>query len=131
MPLGICRTRAEIMNWVPTPRPSLDRGGMKTAPTVGEKMLQRLRPWVAKHPTVGEVRGRGLMIGVEIVKDQKTRTPAGPLRDKIVDLAFERGLLILGCGETSIRLCPPLIVNQQEADIALDILEECIQLAAK
>jgi 4-aminobutyrate aminotransferase len=71
------------------------------------------------------------MIGVEIVKDQKSRTSAGPLRDKIVDLAFERGLLILGCGETSIRLCPPLIVNQQEADIALDILEDCIQLAAK
>ncbi len=53
------------------------------------------------------------------------------MRDKIVDLAFERGLLILGCGETSIRLCPPLIVKQQEADIALDILEECIALAAK
>jgi 4-aminobutyrate aminotransferase len=104
---------------------------MKNAATVGEKTLQRLRPWVAKHPTVGEVRGRGLMIGIEIVKDQKSRTPAGALRDKIVDLAFERGLLILGCGENSVRLCPPLIVKQQEADVALDILEECIQLAAK
>ncbi len=71
------------------------------------------------------------MIGIEIVQDQKSRTPVGPMRDKIVDLAFERGLLILGCGETSVRLCPPLIVNQHEADIALDILEECIQLAAK
>jgi 4-aminobutyrate aminotransferase len=149
MPLGICMTRAEIMNWVPGSHAStfggnpvciaaalatldiLEREGMKNAATVGEKMLRRLRPWVAKHPIVGEVRGRGLMIGVEIVKDQKSRTPAGPLRDKIVDLAFERGLLILGCGETSIRLCPPLIVNQQEADIALDILEESIQLAAK
>jgi 4-aminobutyrate aminotransferase len=149
MPLGICMTRAEIMNWVPGSHAStfggnpvciaaalatldiLEREGMKNAATVGEKMLQRLRPWVAKHPHVGEVRGRGLMIGIEIVKDQKSRTPAGPLRDKIVDLAFERGLLILGCGETSIRLCPPLIVKQQEADIALDILEDCIQLAAK
>jgi 4-aminobutyrate aminotransferase len=147
MPLGICMTRAEIMNWVPGSHAStfggnpvciaaalatmdiLEREGIKNAATVGEKMLERLRPWVEKHPTVGEVRGRGLMIGLEIVKDQKSRTPAGPLRDKIVELAFERGLLILGCGETSIRLCPPLIVKQEEADIALDILEECIQLA--
>ena len=149
MPLGICMTRAEIMNWVPGSHAStfggnpiciaaalatldiLEREGMKNAATVGEKMLERLRPWVAKHPNVGEVRGRGLMIGIEIVQDQKSRTPVGPMRDKVVDLAFERGLLILGCGETSVRLCPPLIVNQHEADIALDILEECIQLAAK
>jgi 4-aminobutyrate aminotransferase len=149
MPLGICMTRAEIMNWVPGSHAStfggnpvciaaalatldiIEREGMKNAATVGEKMLQRLRPWVAKHPIVGEVRGRGLMIGIEIVKDQKSRTPAGALRDKIVDLAFERGLLILGCGENSVRLCPPLIVNQQQAEIALDILEECIQLAAQ
>jgi 4-aminobutyrate aminotransferase len=149
MPLGICMTKADVMNWVPGSHAStfggnpvciaaavatmdiLEREGIKNAATVGEKMLERLRPWVAKHGTVGEVRGRGLMIGVEIVKDQKSRTPAGPMRDKIVDLAFERGLLILGCGETSFRLCPPLIVNQNEADIALDILEECITLAAK
>ncbi len=149
MPLGICMTRAEIMNWVPGSHAStfggnpvciaaalatmdiLEREGIKNAAAVGGKMLERLRPWVDKHPTVGEVRGRGLMIGIEIVKDQKSRTPAGPMRDKIVELAFERGLLILGCGETSIRLCPPLIVNQAEADIALDILEECIQLATQ
>jgi 4-aminobutyrate aminotransferase len=149
MPLGICMTRADVMSWVPGSHAStfggnpvciaaalatmnvLEREGIKNAATVGEKMLERLRPWVAKHATVGDVRGRGLMIGIEIVKDQKSRTPAGPMRDKIVDLAFERGLLILGCGETSIRLCPPLIVNQNEADIALDILEECITLASK
>jgi len=149
MPLGICMAKANIMNWVPGSHAStfggnpvciaaalatmdiLEREGIKNAAAIGEKMLERLRPWVARHPTVGDVRGRGLMIGIEIVKDQKSRTPAGPMRDKIVDLAFERGLLILGCGETSIRLCPPLIVNQHEADIALDILEECIQLAAK
>jgi 4-aminobutyrate aminotransferase len=149
MPLGICMTKAELMDWVPGSHAStfggnpiciaaalatmdvLEREGLKNAATVGEKTLERLRPWVAKYPTVGEVRGRGLMIGIEIVKDQQSRTPAGPMRDKIVELAFERGLLILGCGETSVRLCPPLIVNQQEVDIALDILEECIQLAAK
>jgi 4-aminobutyrate aminotransferase len=149
MPLGICMTRADVMDWVPGSHAStfggnpvciasalatmdiLEREGIENAAIVGEKILERLRPWVAKYPTVGDVRGRGLMIGIEIVKDQQSRTPVGPMRDKIVDLAFERGLLILGCGETSIRLCPPLIVKQQEADIALDILEESIQLAAK
>jgi 4-aminobutyrate aminotransferase len=149
MPLGICMTRASIMNWVPGSHAStfggnpvciaaaqatmdiIGREAMQNAETVGTKMLERLRPWVKKHANVGEVRGRGLMIGVEIVKDQQTREAAGALRDRIVDLAFERGLLILGCGETSIRLCPPLVVNQHEANIALDILEESLQLAAK
>ena len=149
MPLGICMARAEIMDWVPGSHAStfggnpvciaaalatmdiIQREGLQNATTVGEAMLTRLRPWVAKHPTVGDVRGRGLMIGIEIVKDQQSRTPVGPMRDRIVDLAFERGLLILGCGETSVRLCPPLIANQHEADIALDILEECITLAAQ
>jgi 4-aminobutyrate aminotransferase len=149
MPLGICMSRAEIMDWVPGSHAStfggnpiciaaavatmdiLEREGIQNAAVVGEKMLERLRPWVAKHPTVGDVRGRGLMIGIEIVKDKQSRTPVGPMRDKIVDLAFERGLLMLGCGETTLRLCPPLILNQHEADIALDILEECITLAAQ
>ena len=90
-------------------------------------MLDRLRTWTEKHPNVGDVRGRGLMIGVELVKDRESREPVPELRDKVVDLAFERGLLILGCGETSIRLCPPLVVKQGEADVALDILEECLQ----
>ena len=91
--------------------------------------MSRLRGWLKTHPIVGDVRGRGLMIGVEIVKDQKTREAVPQLRDHIVDLAFERGLLILGCGETSIRLAPPLIVQQGEADVALDILEECFEIA--
>jgi len=149
MPLGICMTRAEVMDWVPGSHAStfggnpvciaaalatmdiIEREGMRNAATVGAKMLERMSGWVAKHPTVGEVRGRGLMIGIEIVKDQKSRTPAGPMRDRIVELAFERGLLFLGCGETSIRLSPPLILTQEEADIGLDVLEECIQLAAQ
>ena len=109
----------------------IQREGLQNAATVGGRMLERLHTWVARYPNVGDVRGRGLMIGIELVKDQKSRTPVGPMRDRIVELAFERGLLILGCGETSIRLCPPLIVKQQEADIALDILEECIALAAQ
>jgi 4-aminobutyrate aminotransferase len=144
MPLGICMTRAEIMDWTPGSHAStfggnpvsiaaalatmdvLEREGIANAAKLGGQMFSRLRQWTAKHPIVGEVRGRGLMIGIEIVKDQTTREVAGQWRDRIVELAFERGLLILGCGETSIRLAPPLIANEHEAAIALDILEECI-----
>jgi 4-aminobutyrate aminotransferase len=149
MPLGICMTRAEIMDWKPGSHAStfggnpvaiaaalatmdvLEREGIANAAKVGEATLQRLRGWVKAHPIVGEVRGRGLMIGIEIVKDQKTREAAPQLRDRIVDLAFERGLLMLGCGETSLRLAPPLVVKQGEVDVALDILEECIEIAQK
>jgi 4-aminobutyrate aminotransferase len=149
MPLGICMSRAEIMDWVPGSHAStfggnplclaaalatmdiIEREAMANAASVGAKGLTRLRTWVNKHEIVGDVRGRGLMIGIEIVKDKQSRTPVGSLRDRIVQLAFEHGLLLLGCGETTIRLCPPLIVKQEEADVALDILEECIAMAAQ
>ncbi len=149
MPLGICMAKAEVMDWVPGSHAStfggnpvciaaalatmnvIEREGLQNATVVGSKMIERLRGWVAKHSTVGDVRGRGLMIGVELVKDQQSRQPVGAMRDRVVELAFERGLLILGCGETTIRLCPPLILKQQEADVALDILEECVMIAAK
>jgi 4-aminobutyrate aminotransferase len=149
MPLGICMAKAEVMDWVPGSHAStfggnpvaiaaalatmdvLEREGIANAARVGAKMMERLRSWIGVHKNVGDVRGRGLMIGVELVKDTQTRETFGAMRDRVVDLAFERGLLILGCGETTIRLCPPLIVNQHEADIALDILEECIELAAR
>ena len=147
MPLGVCMTRAEIMDWKPGSHAStfggnpvaiaaalatmdvLEREGIANAGKIGETMMKRLKGWVKSHPIVGDVRGRGLMIGVEIVKDQQTRDVAPQLRDRIVDLAFERGLLILGCGETAVRLAPPLIVEQGEVDVALDILEECIEIA--
>jgi 4-aminobutyrate aminotransferase len=144
MPLGICMTRAELMNWVPGSHAStfggnpvaiaaalatmnvLEREGIDNAARMGEMFFSRLRDWPAKHPIVGEVRGRGLMIGVEIVKSQQTREIAPALRDRIVSLAFEQGLLLLGCGETTIRLAPPLIINQHEARIGLDIFEQCL-----
>ena len=144
MPLGICMTRAEIMDWKPGSHAStfggnpvciaaalatmdiLQREGIANAAKMGELMFERLRSWTQRFGIVGEVRGRGLMIGIEIVKDQQSREPAGAWRDRIVDLAFERGLLILGCGETAIRLAPPLVVNEHQACIALDILEEAI-----
>jgi len=149
MPLGVCMTRAEIMDWKPGSHAStfggnpvaiaaahatldiIEREAMANAAKIGGLMLDRLRTWPAKHRIVGDVRGRGLMIGIEIVKDQQSREPAAAWRDRIVELAFERGLLILGCGETSIRLAPPLIVNEHEAAIALDIFEECVSVVEK
>jgi 4-aminobutyrate aminotransferase len=146
MPLSICMTRAEIMDWQPGSHAStyggnpiaiaaamttldiIEREGMANAAKVGAAMMQRLQQWPAKHRIVGEARGRGLMIGIEIVRDQKTREAAPAWRNRIEELAFERGLMILGCGETSLRLSPPLVVRQEEADIALDILEECIAI---
>ncbi len=94
-------------------------------------MLERVRGWVKSHPLVGDVRGRGLMIGIEIVKDKATREPAVELRNRIETLAFERGLIMLGCGETSLRLSPPLIVSKEEATVALDILEDALTIAEK
>jgi len=148
MPLSVCMAKAHVMDWVPGAHAStyggnpvciaaalatlnvIEREGLQNAATVGAAMMERMKTWVAKYPTVGDVRGRGLMIGLELVQDKKSKAPAGKLRDRITDeLAFERGLLLLGCGETTIRLCPALIVTQEEADAALDILEECIALA--
>ncbi len=149
MPLGVCMTRAEIMDWNPGSHAStfggnpvsiaaalatidiLEREGIPNSARVGEFMLERLRGWKQTHPAVGDVRGRGLMIGIEIVKDKATREPAVELRNRIETLAFEHGLVILGCGETSLRLAPPLIVSNEEATVALDILEEALTLAEK
>ena len=103
-----------------------------TMPTaVGNHMLQRMADWPQKHKLVGDVRGRGLMIGVEFVKDKKTKEYAAAERDRIVELAFERGILFLGCGPSTIRIAPPLIVTKEEADVAVDVLEECIGLAIR
>jgi 4-aminobutyrate aminotransferase len=144
MPLGVCMARAEIMDWLPGSHAStfggnpvsiaaalatmdvLEREGIANAAHVGGLILKRLEGWKQTHPLVGDVRGRGLMIGIELVKDKATREPVTELRNKIEELAFQRGLIILGCGETGIRLCPPLIVKEEEATVALDILEEAL-----
>ncbi len=102
---------------------------MSNAARVGGFMLERLRGWKETHPLVGDVRGRGLMIGIELVKNKASREPATALRNRVETLAFERGLMLLGCGETSLRLSPPLIVSENEATVALDILEEALTAA--
>lgn len=144
MPLGGTIARSEIMDWVPGSHAStfggnpvcieaalatmnvLEREGIGNAEKVGNHILRRTRRWMETHPMVGDVRGLGLMIGIEIVKNKETRAAAHDERDRIVKLAFERGVLFLGAGENTIRLAPPLIVTREQADIALDILEECI-----
>jgi 4-aminobutyrate aminotransferase len=144
MPLGVCMSKAEMMDWVPGSHAStfggnpvsiaaalatmdvLEREGIANAAKVGEQMLERLHGWKHSHSLVGDVRGRGMMIGIELVKDKETREPATALRNRVETLAFERGLMILGCGETTIRLCPPLITTAEEATVALDILEEVL-----
>jgi 4-aminobutyrate aminotransferase len=149
MPLGVCMSKASVMDWVPGSHAStfggnpvsiaaalatmnvLEREAIANAATVGGKMLQRLEGWKKTHLLVGDVRGRGLMIGIELVKDKTSREPAPKLRDRVEELAFERGLMILGCGETSLRLCPPLIVSEHEATVALDILEDALTQAEK
>ena len=88
--------------------------------------MDRLRTWPARHPMVGDVRGLGLMIGVEIVKDQTTREYGHDERDRIVERAFEHGILFLGCGPSTVRISPPLVVSKEEADVAIDILEDAI-----
>ena len=86
---------------------------------------------MVRPSAVGDVRGRGLMIGVEIVTDKKEKTQGGAERDRIVELAFQRGVLFLGCGPNSIRIAPPLVVSPEQADIALDVLEDCIKVVAR
>jgi 4-aminobutyrate aminotransferase len=149
MPLGITLSRAEIMDWVPGSHAStfggnpvciaaalatmdvLESEAIHNAEVVGSHMMKRLSGWVKTHPMVGDVRGRGLMIGVEIVKDKKTKAIAHDERDRIVELAFERGILFLGAGENSVRISPPLVVTVEQADIAMDVLEECIGIVEK
>jgi 4-aminobutyrate aminotransferase len=147
LPLGATVARAELMQWKPGAHAStfggnpvaveaalttielLEQELVANAARVGEHVMNRLKGWPSRFRHVGEVRGLGLMIGIEIVRDQQTRERAPELRDRIVQLAFERGLLVLGAGANSIRLSPPLVVTRDQADFAVDTLEECLRVA--
>ena len=143
MPLGITMTRAEIMDWVPGSHAStfggnpvciaaalatLDviekQGLVENSAKVGSHILKRMADWPSKRKLVWDVRGRGLMIGVDIVKDKTTKEYGNVERDKIVEMAFEKGILFLGCGPSSIRICPPLVVTKEEAENVKKKLEE-------
>jgi 4-aminobutyrate aminotransferase len=146
MPLSATVARSDIMSWKPGSHAStfggnpvciaaaiatielLEEGLIENAARVGEHMRARLQSWPSTISVVGDVRGLGLMLGIEIVRDRDTKERAPDLRDRLERLAFERGLLILGCGPNSIRLCPPLVVTADQADWALDTLEECLRV---
>jgi len=145
MPLSATIARAEIMDWGAGAHAStfggnpvavaaslatidlLERELIANAATVGGHILDRIRDWPARFPHVGDVRGLGLMIGIEIVHDQQSKDRAPELRNQIVEMAFERGLLVLGAGRSAIRLCPPLVITRDQADFAVDTLEECLK----
>src|SRR5579872_4873068 len=150
MPLGVTISKAEVMDWVPGSHAStfggnpvciaaalatLDviekEGLLENSASVGNHIMKRMAEWPSKLKLVGDVRGRGLMIGVDIVKDKATKEYAAAERDRIVEMAFEKGILFLGCGPSTIRLCPPLIVTKEESDGAVDVLEECIVTVGK
>ena len=104
---------------------------LANAGRMGDYIFGRTADWPKKFKVVGDVRGRGLMIGIEIVRDQLTKEKAANLRNAIVDLAFHKGLLVLGAGENSIRLSPPLLIDEEQADFALKTLEDCFREAEK
>jgi 4-aminobutyrate aminotransferase len=146
MPLGAMVARAELMDWKPGAHAStfggnpvavaaslatielLEQELVDNAASVGAHLMARLRDLPQRVPIVGDVRGLGLMIGIELVRDQATKERAPDLRDKLVQMCFERGLLVLGAGPNTIRLCPPLVINKDQADFAARTIEECLGL---
>ncbi|HXK07046.1 MAG TPA: acetyl ornithine aminotransferase family protein [Verrucomicrobiae bacterium] len=148
MPLGATISRADLMTWPPGAHAStfggnpvccsaalttialLERELIDNAARMGAYMKERLLEWPARFPLVGDVRGLGLMLGVELVRDRYTREKAPLVRDRVLELAFQRGLLVLGAGDSTIRLCPPLVITRDQCDFALDTLEACLTQAA-
>lgn len=144
MPLSAVIAPASVMDWKPGAHAStfggnpvciaaalatiklIEGGYMKNAARMGEFLLKRMADWPERHKIVGDVRGRGLMIGVELVLDKKTRERAHDLRDRVVDLAFTKGVLLLGAGENTVRIAPPLLIDEEQAAFAARVLEECI-----
>src|SRR5260370_38628441 len=100
---------------------------MENASRTGAYIFGRLSAWPEKLRIVGDVRGKGLMIGIEVVKDRQTKEPAPELRDSIENLAFGKGVLVLGAGANTIRLAPPLLIEKEQADFAINTLKGGIQ----
>jgi 4-aminobutyrate aminotransferase len=104
----------------------VERELMANAARQGERLLVGAHALMAKHACIGDVRGRGLMVGLEFVRDRGTREPAGDLVHRIVETAFARGLLLLGAGKSALRLAPPLVIDDTDIDRGLAMLDECI-----
>lgn len=149
VPLGACVARHTIMTWERGSHGNtyggnplacaaalktielLEREYMQNAAEIGQYGLDALAEIAVRHPSIGEVRGIGMMIGVEFVTDKDSKEPADKLRDAVVHNAFERGLLLLGCAKSVIRIAPPLSMSKAEMDEGLKIFEESLSLAEK
>jgi 4-aminobutyrate aminotransferase len=144
MPLGAMVAKSEIMVWEAGSHASTFGGNpiscsaalatielleeelMENTKVRGEYMMAQLRKMQKSIECMGDVRGKGLMIGVELVKDRETKERAATWRNEVVLKAFEKGLLLLGCGENTIRFSPALTVSKEEIDVCLSIFEEVL-----
>lgn len=144
LPLGVALARAELMTWPPGAHASTFGGNpvacaaaletirllnehlIRNAEVVGERLKAGLAALADKHPLIGDVRGRGLMVGVELVKDRGTKERAPEARNAVVNAAFRRGLLILGAGRNTVRFCPPLVLSAAEADTAVRLFDDAL-----
>lgn len=144
LPLGACVARADLMNWKPGAHAStfggnpvciaaalktielLEGGLVQNSAEVGDYLKAGLEKLKQKYDCIGDVRGMGLMIGVEFVTDKTSLKPDVELRDRIENACFERGLIILGAGTNTIRWSPPLIITKENVDVALEIFDEAI-----
>jgi len=149
MPLGACVARRSVMDWGKGTHGNTYGGNpiacaaalatidmieneyLENATRMGQYTLDALEEIMPRHPSIGNVRGKGLMIGVEFVKDQQTKEAAKELTDRVVELAFERGLLLLSCAKSVIRFAPPLSISKTEVDEGLQIFAEAVTLAEK
>lgn len=149
MPLGACIARKSVMDWEVGTHGNtyggnpiscaaslatidlIEHGFMQNAKEVGEYAMDALEEIKARHTSIGEVRGKGLMIGVEFVSDRETKEPAKELSDRIVNLGYERGLLMLSCGKSVIRIAPPLSMSKSEMDEGLRLFEDALTAAEK
>lgn len=144
LPLGAIIAREGLMDWGPGSHAStfggnpiscvaalttielLEESLMQNARDVGGYLMERLRELMQRHSIIGDVRGLGLMVGAELVKDRTTKEPASAERDAVVQACFHKGLLMLGCGVSTLRFCPPLVVTRAEVDTAIGILDEVL-----
>ncbi len=144
MPLGGIMARESIMDWPKGAHGNtfggnpiscsaglatldlVENGLMQNAAEMGEYTMDALAEIQVRHPVIGNVRGKGLMIGVDFIKDPETKTPAKEFRNRVEHNAFLRGLITLGCGESVIRIAPPLVITREQIDEALGIFEAAI-----
>lgn len=144
LPLGVTVARSDIMTWGPGAHASTFGGNpvscaaalatltllkerlIANAAEVGGFMIEALADVATRHPLIGQVRGKGLMIGVELVRDRHTKERATTERDAVVQAMFRRGVLILGAGRNAIRFSPPLVLTKEHAQTAVRIFEAAV-----